>query len=157
MVGPAGWSRARPPVLWQSAGREALDARAPVTMEVLSSRVLLRPTDHLRSLAFYGDTLGLAVYREFGSGADRGVVYFLGGGLLEVSGHAADRAGPNVQLWLQVRDVDGAHADLAAKGVTILRPPADEPWGLREMWIADPDGVRIAVVEVPDDHPLRRR
>jgi hypothetical protein len=24
------------------------------------------------------------------------------------------------------------------------------------MWIADPDGVRIIVVEVPDDHPLRR-
>jgi hypothetical protein len=29
--------------------------------------------------------------------------------------------------------------------------------GLREMWIADPDGVRICIVEVPADHPLRRR
>jgi hypothetical protein len=26
-----------------------------------------------------------------------------------------------------------------------------------EMWIADPDGVRICIVEVPADHPLRRR
>jgi hypothetical protein len=25
------------------------------------------------------------------------------------------------------------------------------------MWIADPDGVRIAVIEVPAEHPLRRR
>jgi hypothetical protein len=25
------------------------------------------------------------------------------------------------------------------------------------MWIADPDGVRICLVEVPEDHPLRRR
>jgi hypothetical protein len=24
------------------------------------------------------------------------------------------------------------------------------------MWIEDPDGVRIVVVEVPADHPLRR-
>jgi hypothetical protein len=24
------------------------------------------------------------------------------------------------------------------------------------MWIADPDGVRIVLVEVPEDHPLRR-
>jgi len=24
------------------------------------------------------------------------------------------------------------------------------------MWLADPDGVRIAVVEVPPEHPLRR-
>jgi hypothetical protein len=28
--------------------------------------------------------------------------------------------------------------------------------GLLEMWIADPDGVRICVVEVPAEHPLRR-
>jgi hypothetical protein len=28
---------------------------------------------------------------------------------------------------------------------------------LPEMWIADPDGVRICVVEVPEEHPLRRR
>jgi hypothetical protein len=37
-------------------------------MEVLSSRVLLRPTDPECSRVFYRDTLGLAIYREFGSG-----------------------------------------------------------------------------------------
>jgi hypothetical protein len=31
-----------------------------------------------------------------------------------------------------------------------------EPWGLIEMWIEDPDGIRIVIVEVPADHPLRR-
>jgi hypothetical protein len=25
------------------------------------------------------------------------------------------------------------------------------------MWIADPDGVRICIVEVPEEHPLRPR
>ena len=126
-------------------------------MEVLSSRVLLRPADLERSLSFYGEALGLAVYREFGSGPDRGVVFFLGGGFLEVSGRSAGPAGPHHQVWLQVRDLDAAHTDLSERGVTVLRPPADEPWGLREMWVADPDGVRIAVVQVPEDHPLRRR
>ncbi|MGO8882593.1 MAG: VOC family protein, partial [Streptosporangiaceae bacterium] len=29
-------------------------------------------------------------------------------------------------------------------------------WGLIEMWIEDPDGIRIVLVEVPADHPLRR-
>jgi hypothetical protein len=29
--------------------------------------------------------------------------------------------------------------------------------GLLEMWIADPDGVRICIVEVPEEHPLRYR
>jgi hypothetical protein len=31
-----------------------------------------------------------------------------------------------------------------------------EPWGLVGMWIEDPDGVRIVLVEVPDYHLLRR-
>lgn len=126
-------------------------------MEVLSSRVLLRPVDLERSLAFYGETLGLAVYREFGAGSQRGVVFFAGGGFLEVSGRAPGPAGPNVALWLQVRDVDAVHADLVARGVGILRSPVLEPWGLRELWIEDPDGVRIALIEVPEEHPLRRR
>jgi hypothetical protein len=37
-----------------------------------------------------------------------------------------------------------------------VREPVAEPWGLIEMWIEDPDGVRIVLVEVPDGHPLRR-
>lgn len=126
-------------------------------MEVLSSRVLLRPVDVERSLRFYGETLGLAVYREFGGGAERGVVFFLGGGFLEVSGRSSEPAGPNVALWVQVRDVDLAHAELAAAGVPVLQPPTTMPWELRELWVSDPDGVRIAVIEVPEDHPLRRR
>jgi predicted enzyme related to lactoylglutathione lyase len=126
-------------------------------VEVLSSRVLLRPVDPDRSHRFYGETLGLAVFREFGDGEHRGVVYFTGIGFLEVSGRSIAPSAPNMALWLQVRDVDAAHQELAGKEVEILRPPQDEPWGLREMWIADPDGIRIAVIQVPDDHPLRRR
>jgi len=125
-------------------------------MEVLSSRVLLRPSDLERSIGFYADTLGLPVYREFGEPPDRGVVFFLGGGFLEVSGRSSAGAGP-IALWLQVRDLAACHAELTGAGVQILEPPGRRPWGLDEMWIADPDGVRIAIIEVPLDHPLRRR
>ncbi|MQA85019.1 MAG: VOC family protein [Streptosporangiales bacterium] len=126
-------------------------------MEVLSSRVLLRPTDLERSRVFYRDTLGLAIYRQFGTGSEVGTVFFLGGGFLEVSGRSETPASAAVQLWLQVRDVKEAHRELTKSGVEILREPRREPWGLIEMWIADPDGIRICVVEVPEDHPLRRR
>lgn len=57
-------------------------------VHVLSSRTLLRPTDPDRSRAFYGEQLGLAVHREFGTGPERGTVYFLGNGFLEVSGRS---------------------------------------------------------------------
>ena len=125
-------------------------------MDVLSSRILLRPSDPDRSRRFYRDVLGLAVYREFGPLDDPGVVFFLGPGLLEVSGHAAGPPGRSVMIWIQVRDVHAEHARLAAAGVPIIREPATEPWGLTEMWIEDPDGIRIVLAEVPADHPRRR-
>ena len=116
----------------------------------------MRPSDLGRSRRFYRDVLGLAIYREFGPPGDPGVVFFLGPGLLEVSGHTAGPAGRSVMIWIQVRDVYAEHARLAAAGVPIVRGPATEPWGLIEMWIQDPDGIQIVLVEVPADHPLRR-
>ncbi len=125
-------------------------------MEVLSSRILLRPADLGRSRRFYRDVLALAVYREFGPPEDPGMVFFLGSGMLEVSGRTDGSPGHSVMIWLQVRDVHAERDRLAAAGVRILREPATESWGLTEMWIEDPDGVRIVLVEVPADHPLRR-
>src|SRR5262249_10334613 len=115
-----------------------------------------RPSDLGRSRRFYRDVLGLAIYREFGPPGDPGVVFFLGPGLLEVSGHAAGPPGPSVMIWIQVRDVRAEHARLAAAGVPIVRAPAPESGGLTEMWIQAPDGVQIVGVEFPADHPLRR-
>ncbi len=126
-------------------------------MEVLSSRVLLQPTDFGRSFRFYSETLGLHVYREWGSEANRGVVFFLGGGFLELSGSSRTKTSGNVSLWLQVRDVDAVGRRLEDVGVEVLERATDKPWGLREMAIRDPDGMSVVIVEVPEDHPLRRR
>ncbi len=62
-------------------------------MEVLSSRILLRPVDPGRSGRFYRHVLGLAACREFGPVADPGVVFFLGQGLPEVSGRGPAPSG----------------------------------------------------------------
>jgi catechol 2,3-dioxygenase-like lactoylglutathione lyase family enzyme len=121
-------------------------------VEILSSRVLVRPRDPERSLAFYRDTLGLAIYREFPGGT----VFLLGNGLLEVSGQGGAGPGPDVVLWLQVRQLAVTAAKLADRGVPVVREPRLEPWGLHEMWIADPDGLRIVLVEIPAEHPLRQ-
>ena len=126
-------------------------------MEVLQSRILLRPRDPERTRRFYGETLELPVYREFSGG----VVYFLGGGFLEISGRAdvaaTDATATDAtQLWIQVRDVDATHARLEQQGVPIDEPPVDKPWSLRELRARDPDGRRLIFVQVPADHPLRR-
>ena len=118
-------------------------------MEILAGRVLLRPVDMERSLHFYRDVLGLAIAREFPGGT----VFFMGSGLLELSGSAPEPGADAVALWMQVRDLAAAHRELADH---VIREPRQEPWGLHEMWLADPDGTRIVLVQIPADHPIRR-
>ncbi len=124
-------------------------------MEILASRVLLRPSDYRRSLEFYRDGIGLAIAREYGAGT----VFYAGQSLIEIAGHGAPAAGsppfPGA-LWLQVRDVHATQRELQARGVPIAREARAEPWGLHEMHVTDPDGVTLIFVQVPDDHPLRR-
>jgi catechol 2,3-dioxygenase-like lactoylglutathione lyase family enzyme len=129
-------------------------------MEVLSSRTILRPSDFEASRHFYQEVLGLHVYREYGvDGRVTGVVLFTGNGFLELAtvGGGMPNADRGASLWLQVPDVDHEHERLREAGVAAVEPPRTMAWGLREMWLADPDGVRIVLVEVPEDHPLRRR
>lgn len=125
-------------------------------MHVLASRVLLRPASFDTSVAFYEHSLGLVRYREWGAPGHRGVVYFLGGGYLELVESAAPKPPDGIRLWLQVADVAAVHRELTAGGVAIARAPQREPWGLIEMSVADPDGLVLVIVETPDDHPLRR-
>lgn len=124
-------------------------------MEILASRVLLRPADYERSLSFYRDALGLAIAREYGGGT----VFYAGQSLIELAGHGAPPAGsppfPGA-LWLQVRDLYATQTELGHRGVAIAREARREPWGLHEMHVVDPEGVDLIFVQVPDDHPLRR-
>jgi catechol 2,3-dioxygenase-like lactoylglutathione lyase family enzyme len=132
-------------------------------VEVLSSRLILVVEDLARSRRFYEDVLGLRVYREYGAdGVVTGVVYFLGGGFLEVtqgSSQADDGAvlSRRVRLFLQVPDLEAEAARLVDAGVSVRKERGRMPWGLEEMWILDPDGFEVRLVEVPSEHPLRRR
>ncbi len=119
-------------------------------MEILASRVLIRPADYERSLAFYRDGIGLAVWREYGVGT----VFFAGQSLIELAGHGQPNAGGTI--WLQVRDLYATQDELRDRGVPITREARQEPWGLHEMHVIDPDGVMLIFVQVPPEHPLRR-
>jgi lactoylglutathione lyase len=98
---------------------------------------------------FYRDTLGLEVKDSSPESVGFGIggLYFL---LLEASAAAGMvseetlelklEGGPRGMLAAAVEDVDAAYEQLKAKGVTLLRPPADQTWGLRTAYFADPEG-----------------
>ncbi|HEY6646775.1 MAG TPA: VOC family protein [Mycobacterium sp.] len=119
-------------------------------MEILASRMLIRPADYERSLRFYRDELGLAIFRDYGAGT----VFFAGQSLIELAGHGTPSAGGT--MWLQVRDVYATEQELKGRSVEIAREAKQEPWGLHEMHVVDPDGVLLIFVQVPETHPLRR-
>ncbi|MEH3131947.1 MAG: VOC family protein [Mycolicibacterium neoaurum] len=119
-------------------------------MEILASRMLMRPADYRRSVEFYRDRIGLAVAREYAGGT----VFYAGQSLIELAGHGGPSAAGS--MWLQVRDVYATQDELVGRGVEIARAAVREPWGLHEMHVCDPDGVTLIFVQIPDDHPLRR-
>ena len=101
------------------------------------------------SIAFYRDKLGFALKHRAPGFAD-----FAGAGhtlALWERKHIAEHAGVSVDpiasasLAIAVRlldtaEVDAAYAELSAKGVTFVRPPADYPWNARCAYFAGPDG-----------------
>ena len=48
-------------------------------------------------------------------------------------------------MFVYTDDVDTLIAALRAEGVTVLRDPADMPWGERIATVADPDGNPVAL------------
>ncbi len=106
--------------------------------------------DLTASTAFYRDTFKM---NYLGSDANSSTfllqegLYFI---LLSPEG-AADLLGMQVSdmksgtgsrglLAASVADVDVAYEELKAKGVTFVRPPTDQRWGLRTAHFADPEG-----------------
>jgi len=52
-----------------------------------------------------------------------------------------DTGGVWMTWWVATpADVDAAHALAQSHGMTVTRPPTDEPWGVRECHLRHPDG-----------------
>lgn len=97
--------------------------------------------------AFYRDTFNLAY-----QGSDAHSASFLlqeGLYLILLSPEgASDLVGNTLKieggsrglLAASVADVDAAYQELKGKGVTFVRPPTNQRWGLRTAHFADPEG-----------------
>ena len=125
-------------------------------MTILQTRIVIKPRAFEASVEFYEKGLGLCRAREWGRPPARGVVYFIGGGFLELVDSVAPEPVSGCSLWLQVPDLKTIAVHLEALGKAIDEAPELKPWGLRQMALRDPDGLRIILVEVPPEHPLRR-
>jgi catechol 2,3-dioxygenase-like lactoylglutathione lyase family enzyme len=49
------------------------------------------------------------------------------------------------QITVEVADVDAVHAEAVRRGLAIVHPLTDEPWGVRRFFVKDPNGVVLNV------------
>ena len=63
-----------------------------------------------------------------------------------VRDEGSSASAPNVALTVEVADVDEMHARAIERGLEIVYPLPNEPWGVRRFFVADPNGVVINVM-----------
>jgi catechol 2,3-dioxygenase-like lactoylglutathione lyase family enzyme len=49
------------------------------------------------------------------------------------------------QVTVEVADVDAVHAEAVRRGLAIVHPLTDEPWGVWRFFVKDPNGVVLNV------------
>jgi predicted enzyme related to lactoylglutathione lyase len=87
--------------------------------------------------AFYRDMLGFTW--DFGDDTyavvwrDNSAIHFV-----------RDEASPKgIHLFQWVKDIDGYHRELIARGAEVAAEPTDQPYGIREFGVRDINGVGI--------------
>ena len=102
-------------------------------------------TDIERALQFYRDLLGFEVQFTNGEPVSFAVVKQGGAELhLEVQ---PGKTG-SLHAHLMVDDLDLVYERLQHAGAAIRQPPKVQPWGLRDIVVADPDGNTFEIAQV---------
>lgn len=104
----------------------------------------LRITSARRSLEFYVHGLGFTVdwEHQFEPGFPVFMQLTRSAQTIFLTEHTGDGEVGGA-VYFVVPDVDHCFAEFSRRGVAPSAPPADTPWGTREMLIQDPDGNRL--------------
>jgi catechol 2,3-dioxygenase-like lactoylglutathione lyase family enzyme len=104
-------------------------------------------SDMPKSVEHYRDTLGFTVTFQYGNPTfyrclcrDEVAVHLL-------AADATKRPAGNGGICVFVRDVDAVHAELAARGANIVKPPQNYDYGMRDFDVVDLDGNRLVFGE----------
>jgi catechol 2,3-dioxygenase-like lactoylglutathione lyase family enzyme len=111
-------------------------------------RAILYVRDLAASQRYYRDRLGFKIDWTDGDPAEFGAV---SRGDTQLFMCERCQGHPGSWLWISSPDVDRLYRELVTRGATIKAPPADMPWNLREMQVADPDG-NVLRIGSPIDH-----
>ena len=125
-----------------------------MSIEITHLTSLIQVFNMRRSLEFYRDMLGFEVASDSGGGDDSSWVWLRRGDIHLMlndqyePGQVPDSPQPERQRWHKDTclyfgaDPDAAYEYLRTKGID-LEPPANAPYGMRQLYLSDPDGYGI--------------
>ncbi len=104
----------------------------------------LRTTDLARTIRFYTEVLGLELafeYEGFYAGLRAGdqMIHLKRADTPDPSVPHVE-AGGHLHLYFETDDASALAAAIEAKGVALVKPPHDTPWGTREFVLRDDQG-----------------
>jgi uncharacterized glyoxalase superfamily protein PhnB len=94
------------------------------------------------SISYYVDKLGFEKKWEWGDPADFACV---GREQVDLFLSLEPQGGPGTWMSIFVQDIDALYETYKKTGAIIRKPPADYPWGAREMTVEDLDGHRFRI------------
>jgi len=122
------------------------------TLRLISVSPSLTVNDIEKSLAWYRDVLGFTVDQRWeGDGKLMGAEMKAGSVVLMIGQDdwkkGRDRVkGAGVRIYCDTdQDIDRLAARIKANGGTLAQEPKDQPWGMRDLAIDDPDGYKITI------------
>jgi len=126
--------------------------KGPETLRMRGVTPGFTVNDIEKSLAWYRDVLGCVVKDRWEhEGKLAGVEMMAGSVIFMLSQDdwkkGRDRVkGEGVRLYCTtVQDVDVLARQIKARGGTLTQEPRDEPWGMRDFALVDPDGYKITI------------
>lgn len=126
-------------------------------MKITGLTPILYASDFGRTMEYFTEKLGFRKLWDWGTPPTFGAV---GRDEMELFICLGGQGAPGTWLSVFVDDVDELHEEIVARGAVVARGPADEPWGMREMWVECPDGhvVRFGHgIEQAEERVVERR
>ena len=98
---------------------------------------ILNVSDFAASMAYYTEKLGFRKVWDWGEPPSFGCVARDG---IEIFFCLDGQGQHGTWMSIFVDDANALHEEMRQKGAKITMPPTDEPWGMREFHVEDPDG-----------------
>lgn len=126
--------------------------KQPESLRLRSAAPGFTVNDLEKSLAWYRDVLGFTVKERWEHEGKLAGVELVAGSVRFMIGQddwkkGRDRVkGEGFRIYCSTgQDVDRLAAQIKSRGVALVQEPRDQPWGVRDFAVADPDGFKITI------------